>query len=57
MKITIVCDSEVKKEGLKADWGFSALTESAKSAPILFDNGATLLHNMKKLNIDQGIWR
>lgn len=55
MKITIVYDNEVKKEGLRAGWGFSALIESEKAAPILFDTGAdspTLLHNMKKLNID-----
>jgi 7,8-dihydropterin-6-yl-methyl-4-(beta-D-ribofuranosyl)aminobenzene 5'-phosphate synthase len=55
MKITIVYDNEAKKESLKADWGFSALIESEKSPPILFDtgtNGPILLHNMKELNID-----
>lgn len=55
MKITIVYDNEVKKEGLKADWGFSALIENEKAPPILFDTGAdgtTLLHNMKELDID-----
>ncbi|MBA7505261.1 hypothetical protein ES706_03926 [subsurface metagenome] len=55
MKITIVYDNEVKKEGLKADWGFSALIENEKASPILFDTGANgpiLLHNMKELNID-----
>jgi len=55
MKITIVYDNEVKKEGLKADWGFSALIENEKASPILFDTGADgtrLLHNMKELGID-----
>ena len=55
MKITIVYDNEVKKEGLRAGWGFSAFIESDKTPPILFDTGAdspTLLHNMKELDID-----
>ena len=55
MKITIVYDNEVKKEGLKAGWGFSAYVEMEKTPSILFDTGAdspTLLHNMKELNID-----
>jgi len=55
MKITIVYDNEVKKKGLGAGWGFSALIEDEKLPPLLFDTGAdspTLLHNMKKLNID-----
>ena len=55
MKITIVYDNEVKKEGLRAGWGFSALIEDEKLPPILFDTGAdspTLLYNMEKLNID-----
>ena len=55
MKITIVYDNEVKKEELRAGWGFSALIEDEKLPPLLFDTGAdspTLLHNMKKLNVD-----
>ena len=55
MKITIVYDNEVKKKGLRAGWGFSALIESEGAQPILFDTGAdspTLLHNMKELGID-----
>jgi len=55
MKITIVYDNEVKKEGLRAGWGFSALIEDAGVSPLLFDTGAdspTLLHNMKELNIE-----
>ena len=55
MKITIVYDNEAKKEGLRAGWGFSALVGHGKMPPLLFDTGAdsaTLLHNMKELNID-----
>jgi len=55
MRITIVYDNEVKKEGLKSGWGFSAYIEMEMAAPILFDTGAdspTLLHNIKELNID-----
>jgi 7,8-dihydropterin-6-yl-methyl-4-(beta-D-ribofuranosyl)aminobenzene 5'-phosphate synthase len=58
MKITIVYDNEVKKEGLRAGWGFSALVEREKLPTILFDTGAdspTLLHNMKQLDIDPKI--
>ena len=55
MRITIVYDNEVKKEGLKAGWGFSCFIQPENAPPILFDTGAdspTLLHNMKKLGID-----
>jgi len=55
MKITIVYDNEVKKVALRADWGFSALIETEKASPILFDAGADssiLLHNMNELGID-----
>jgi len=55
MKITIVYDNEVKKRELRDGWGFSALIESEKTPPILFDTGAdspTLLRNMKELDID-----
>jgi len=54
MKITIVYDNEVWKEGLKADWGFACLVE-VYDKKILFDTGADgyiLLNNMKTLNID-----
>lgn len=54
MKVTIVYDNEVGKQGLKADWGFSCLIEGQNMPPILFDTGASgsiLLHNMKELNI------
>ena len=55
MRITVVYDNEVIKEGLRSGWGFSALIKSERAAPILFDTGAdspTLLHNMKELSID-----
>ena len=55
MKITIVYDNDVWKEGLKADWGFSCLVEIENTPKILFDtgaNGSILLSNMKKMNID-----
>jgi len=54
MKITIVYDNEVNREGLRPGWGFSAFIESEDTPSILFDTGAdspTLLHNMKELNI------
>jgi len=57
MKITIVYDNTVYKEGLRSDWGFSCLVElSRQGAPtILFDTGTSgsiLLYNMEKLDID-----
>lgn len=55
MKITIIYDNEVYKEGLQADWGFSCLVEIENTPKILFDtgaNGAILLSNMEKLKID-----
>ena len=55
MKITIVYDNKVWKEGLEADWGFSCLLEVEKTQKILFDTGANgriLLSNMKKLGIN-----
>ena len=57
MKITIIYDNEVSKEGFKADWGFSCLIE-AYGKKILFDTGANssiLLGNMEKLDIDPTI--
>ena len=57
MKLTIIYDNEVKKQGLKADWGFSCLIEGDNIPPILFDTGANssiLLHNMQELHIDPG---
>jgi 7,8-dihydropterin-6-yl-methyl-4-(beta-D-ribofuranosyl)aminobenzene 5'-phosphate synthase len=54
MKVTIIYDNETLEPGLEAAWGFSCLVE-ANSQRLLFDtggNGASLLHNMKTLNID-----
>ena len=57
MRITILYDNDVYKEGLQADWGFSCLVEIPcyGGTRILFDtgtNGSILLSNMEKLNID-----
>ncbi len=55
MKVTIVYDNDVSKEGLEADWGFSCLLEAENMPKILFDTGTRgkiLLANMKKLDID-----
>lgn len=57
MRITILYDNDVYKEGLQADWGFSCLVEvpCQDGKRILFDtgtNGSILLSNMEKLNID-----
>jgi 7,8-dihydropterin-6-yl-methyl-4-(beta-D-ribofuranosyl)aminobenzene 5'-phosphate synthase len=57
MRITIVYDNTVYKEGLRSDWGFSCLVELPRQgAPtILFDtgtDGSILLYNMEKLDID-----
>ena len=55
MKVTIIYDNEVYKEGLVADWGFSCLVEAENTPKILFDTGADgsiLLSNMEKLDID-----
>jgi len=55
MKVTIIYDNEVYKEGLVADWGFSCLVEVKNTPKILFDtgtNGSILLSNMEKLGIE-----
>ncbi len=55
MKVTIIYDNTVYKEGLQADWGFSCLVEVEDTSKILFDtgtNGSILLSNMKKVGID-----
>ncbi len=55
MKVTIIYDNTVSKEGLHSDCGFSALIEIENTPKILFDTGANgkiLLNNMGKLNID-----
>ena len=55
MKITIIYDNCMVKAGLRTGWGFSSLIETDNTLPILFDTGvegATLLYNMKQLDID-----
>ena len=55
MKITILYDNCVAKEGLEAGWGFSALIQSRNTPDILFDTGADgqiLSRNMEKLGIE-----
>jgi len=55
MKVTIVYDNDVRSQGLKAGWGFSAVIEAKHTPAVLFDTGAdspTLLHNMGELGID-----
>jgi len=57
MKVTIIYDNIVYKEGLQADWGFSCLVEVENTPKTLFDtgtNGSILLSNMEKLGIDPG---
>ncbi len=55
MKITIIYDNCLAREGLKKGWGFSALIEAEGTPPLLFDtgnDGASLLYNMEQLGID-----
>ena len=55
MKLTVVYDNEVKREGLWTGYGFSCFIEAENMPSLLFDTGGdspTLLHNMKELNID-----
>ena len=55
MKVTIVYDNDVRSQGLKAGWGFSAVIETGHTPAVLFDTGAdspTLLHNMEELGIN-----
>ena len=53
MKLTILYDN-VEKNGLKADWGFSALIEADSAARVLFDAGADqgiLKYNIEHLGV------
>ncbi len=55
MKVTIVYDNTVYREGLESDWGISALVEKEGVPKILFDTGGSgriLLNNMDKLGVD-----
>ncbi|MCP4727983.1 MAG: MBL fold metallo-hydrolase [bacterium] len=54
IRITIIYDNTVYKEGLTADWGFACLIEGTEKT-ILFDTGTKpdiLIGNMEKLKID-----
>jgi len=54
MKITVVYDNCLARKGLITGWGFSCLIETKDTPQLLFDtgaDGATLLHNMRKLGI------
>lgn len=56
LKITIIFDNQPPLiEGLRSDWGFSALIEIDQEKKILFDtgrDGEILLHNMRDLGIE-----
>lgn len=55
MRVVIISDNTVCRNDLKKEWGFAALVEAEDNTRMLFDtgsNGSSLLHNMKKLNID-----
>ncbi len=55
MKITIVYDNCLSKQGLRTSWGFSSLIEVSGTPPLLLDtsaDGAPLLYNMEELGID-----
>lgn len=54
MKITVIYDNEVWREGLRSDWGFYCLVDLEGVPKILFDVGAKgsiLLQNMGELGI------
>ncbi|UCG93256.1 MAG: ankyrin repeat domain-containing protein [candidate division WOR-3 bacterium] len=54
VKITIIYDNYVYKEGMEADWGFSCYVEGTDKN-IIFDTGTKsdlFIHNLKKLGID-----
>jgi len=54
LKITVVYDNRLWKEGLEPDWGFACLIEGLDKT-ILFDTGGDgeiLMSNMNKLEID-----
>jgi 7,8-dihydropterin-6-yl-methyl-4-(beta-D-ribofuranosyl)aminobenzene 5'-phosphate synthase len=54
IKITILYDNYVYKDGLSADWGFSCLIEGMEKT-ILFDTGTRgdiLMHNVKQMNVN-----
>jgi 7,8-dihydropterin-6-yl-methyl-4-(beta-D-ribofuranosyl)aminobenzene 5'-phosphate synthase len=53
VRITILYDNYVSKEGTQADWGFSCLIEGTEKT-ILFDTGTDpeiLMHNVRQLKV------
>jgi len=53
MRLTILYDDNILREGLRGGWGFSCLVEAEKK--VLFDvgwNGIDLLKNMDALGVD-----
>jgi 7,8-dihydropterin-6-yl-methyl-4-(beta-D-ribofuranosyl)aminobenzene 5'-phosphate synthase len=54
MKITVIYDNSLSREGLTIGWGFSCLIETGDTPPLLFDtgnDGVALLYNMEQLGI------
>lgn len=54
IKVTVIYDNYLYKDGLKTDWGYSCLIEGAEKT-ILFDTGTKgdiFLHNVNRLDID-----
>ena len=59
-RITVLCENSVGPiSGTLGEHGFSALIEPAGGEPLLFDTGqgATLLHNARRMNKDLGAVR
>ena len=57
IKVTILYDNYIHKEGTKSDWGFACLVEGTEKS-ILFDTGTKpdiLLHNIEKLGLQQAV--
>jgi 7,8-dihydropterin-6-yl-methyl-4-(beta-D-ribofuranosyl)aminobenzene 5'-phosphate synthase len=57
IRITILCDNSVGPiSGTLGEHGFAVLIEPSGGAPLLFDTGqgATLLHNARRMNKDLG---
>jgi len=54
LRLTVLYDNYLHKEGTTADWGFSCLIEGTEKT-ILFDTGTKpeiLMHNVEALNVD-----
>jgi len=54
LRLTVLYDNYLHKEGTKADWGFSCLIEGTEKT-ILFDTGTQpeiLMHNVEVLGVD-----